>query len=310
MPTYSYLNDILASTAELNILDGCTCTYTELNILDGVTATTAEVNLLDVSTASGASSSTFLRGDASWQAVEHLTVRNAGTTLTERSNLKFDGTHVIATDDSGNDETDITLSANLQALSGLTSAANKGIQFTGSGTAAVYDLTTAGKALLDDANAAAQRTTLGSVIGTDVQAFDADLLAIAGLTSAADKGIQFTGSGAAAVYDLTTAGKALLDDADAAAQRVTLGLGNVNNIADASQVSVGALNAGSITSGFTSIDVGAGAITTTGTISAGTLTVTSDTTHNGNVIMNKNKKIQQRGAFLQSSTHQALVFGT
>ncbi len=52
---------------------------------------------------------------------------------------------------------------------------------------------------------------------------DAELKAIAGLTSAADKGIQFTGSGTAATYDLTTAGKNLLDDADAAAQRVTMG---------------------------------------------------------------------------------------
>jgi hypothetical protein len=38
-------------------------------------------------------------------------------------------------------------------------------------------------------------------------------------------------------------------------------------------VSVGALNSGSITSGFTSIDVGAGAITTTGLISGGNLAV-------------------------------------
>ena len=38
-------------------------------------------------------------------------------------------------------------------------------------------------------------------------------------------------------------------------------------------------------------------------------TFSGDVTHNGNVIMATNKKGQQRGAFLQSSTHQALILG-
>jgi len=102
---------------------------------------------------------------------------------------------------------------------------------------------TASNNLSDVSSASTARTNLGLVIGTNVQAYDAELAAIAGLTSAADKGIQFTGSGTAAVFDLTTAGKALIDDASASAQRTTLGLGTIAT-QDSSNV---ALTGGTIT---------------------------------------------------------------
>ena len=54
---------------------------------------------------------------------------------------------------------------------------------------------------------------------------------------------------------------------------VTLASTNTNLTTLANVTTVGALDAGSITSGFTSIDVGAGAITTTGTVTGGQLSV-------------------------------------
>ncbi len=70
---------------------------------------------------------------------------------------------------------------------------------------------------------ATARASLGLIIGTDVQAFDAGLDSIANITYVADEMIYFSASNTAASTTVTSFIRTLLDDADAAAARTTLG---------------------------------------------------------------------------------------
>ena len=117
--------------------------------------------------------------------------------------------------------------AALDDFAGLTQGTDKLPYFSSATAMATADFTSYARTLLDDADAAAARTTLGVVIGTNVQAYDAELAALAGLTSAANKLPYFTGSGTASVADFSAYGRSLVDDSDAAAARSTLGLGTM-----------------------------------------------------------------------------------
>lgn len=94
---------------------------------------------------------------------------------------------------------------------------------SGNGDKAIF-VNTSGTAVVAQ-TAAQARTLLGVAIGTNVQAYDATLQSLSALGTAADKVAYTTATDTWAETPLTAAGRALIDDASASAQRTTLGLG-------------------------------------------------------------------------------------
>ena len=155
------------------------------------------------------------RSSANAGIIEEIVCTAAGRALLDDANAAAQRTTLgIDTNDA---VTFGTVTANLSS----TSATITGGTITG-----ITDLTVADGGT-GSSTAAGARVNLGVELGVDVQSFDAGLQSISSLTTAANQSIYLTGSDTYAAYSLTAAGRALLDDADAAAQRTTLGLGTL-----------------------------------------------------------------------------------
>jgi hypothetical protein len=173
-------------------------------------------------TLKGATDKTFNWVDATdaWTSSEHLNL------LTGKA-FYINGSSVLSS---------TTLGSGVTASS-LTSVGTIGTgTWQGTAVAIAYGGTGA-------TDAGTARSNLGLAIGTNVQAYDAGLASIAGLTTSADQMIYTTASDTYATTSITAAGRAILDDADNSAQRTTLGLGTIATQA-ASNVSI---TGGSIT---------------------------------------------------------------
>ena len=202
--------------------------------------------------ASGGGTTNFLRADGNWAAppgggtgdvtgpassvvgrvatfstITGKAIQDGGvllSSLAQTSSLAAIATSGSATDLIAGTVPSARLPAALSALHGLPPAADRMAYYTGAGTAAIITLSSFGRSLIDDADAAAGQATLGVVIGTNVQAWSTRLDSVAGL-SATSGGVEKTGANTFGTYTLTTFAKTILDDVDAATVRATIGAG-------------------------------------------------------------------------------------
>ena len=207
--------DTGASTQQLRIEDGAIVPITDDDIDLG--AVGAEFKDLYLDGTANIDSLVADTADINGGTVDGSVIGGTTPAAATMTDLTATGTINFAGATVSNGGTVTTVAINGGTISGITDLA-----IADGGTAA--------------SNASDARDNLGLTIGTNIQAYDAGLQSIAGLTTAADKMIYTTALDTYAVTDLSAAGRALIDDASAGDQRTTLGLGtmatqNANSVA-------------------------------------------------------------------------------
>ena len=284
---------ITATAAELNIMDGVTSTAAELNILDGVTSTAAEINVIDGDTS--ATSTTLADAD-------RVVVNDAGT-MKQVALTDFETYFEGALDTLSNVTT-------VGALNSGSITSGFGNINNGSSTITTTGLITGGSLDIDDV--VINGSTIGHTDDTDLITVANGIATVAGELSVTTLDIGGTNVTSTAaelnILDGVTATTAEVNilDGDTSATSTTLADADrliVNDNGTMKQVAlsdfetffesaldttsnittVGALDSGSITSGFGNIDNGSSTITTTGLITGGSLDI-DDVVINGTTI--------------------------
>jgi len=213
--TFNWIDatDAWTSSENLNLLTGKTFKINGTDVLSGSTLGSG------VTASSLTSVGTIATGV--WNGTA-IAIANGGTGATDAGAARTALGLAIGTDVQA-------YNATLAAVAGGTYSGDDSIVTVGTIVAGTWNGSTIALANggTGATSASGARTSLGLAIGSDVQAYDAELAALAGLTSAADKLPYFTGSGAAALADFSSFGRSLVDDVDAAASRTTLGLGSM-----------------------------------------------------------------------------------
>ena len=167
-----------SGAGSINAGNGLTKTGNTIDAVGTTNRISVSANAIDIDANYAGQTSITTLGTittGTWQG-SNIPIASGGTGATTAANARINLGLAIGSDVQG-------FSGILDDLANLTQAADALPYFDSSTTANTTTLSSFGRSLIDDATASDARATLGLIIGTDVQAYDAELATLAGMSS-------------------------------------------------------------------------------------------------------------------------------